>query len=648
MYNRLKTLVNQVRNLGSKKWDDHEMVKVILRSLVFLNPTQVQLIRGNPRYTLMTPEEVIGNFVSFELMIKGSKKINELDDPSTSEAQPVAFKATEEKKEESTSSRQPIDASKLDNEKMSLIIKSFRQILKQRRGKDYKSRSKKVCYKCGKPGHFIAKCPLSSDSDRGDDKKGRRKEKRYYKKKGGDAHVCQEWDSDESSTDSSSDEDAANIAVTKGLLFPNVGHKCLMAKDNKRKKVKSRSSTKYETSSDEDNCSDEEDNLRTLFANLNMQQKETLNELISAIHEKDDLLDSQEDFLIKENKKHVKVKNAYALEVEKCEKLSSELSTCHDVITNLRNENANLIAKVDSNTCDVSIPNLRNDNVDLLAKIEELNISLASLRIENKKLLAKAKELDVCNASISDLRIKNDILHAKVVELKSCKPSTSTVEHTFICTRCRDINVDVIHDHLALIKKQNDHIAQLNAKISEHDLENENFKFARSMLYNGRRPGIKDDIGFQKGDNVKLNAPPKKLSNFVKGKAPMPQDNEGYILYPVGYPESKIRRIHSRKSHSGPNHAFMYKGETSSSRQSTHAKLPKKKTPNASNDHNISFKTFDASYVLTNKSCKVVAKFVGGKHKKSKTCVWVPKVLVSNAKGPKTIWVPKPRTKLVL
>jgi hypothetical protein len=78
MYNRLKNLVNQVRNLGSKKWDDHEMVKVILRSLVFLNPTQVQLIRGNPRYTLMTPEEVIGNFVSFELMIKGSKKINEV------------------------------------------------------------------------------------------------------------------------------------------------------------------------------------------------------------------------------------------------------------------------------------------------------------------------------------------------------------------------------------------------------------------------------------------------------------------------------------------------------------------------------------------------------------------------------------------
>jgi hypothetical protein len=310
----------------------------------------------------MSPEEVIGKFVSFELMIKGSKKIIEQGASSTPDVQPVAFKATEEKKENSTPSRVPIDASKLDNEEMALISKSFCQILKQRRGKDYKSRSKKVSYKCGKPGHFIAKCPLSSDSDRDNDKKGKRKEKkRYYKKKGGDAHVCREWDSDESSTDSSSDEDAANIAVTKGLLFPNVGHKCLMAKDDK-KKVKSRSSTKYATSSDEDNSSDDEENLLTLFANLNMQQKEKLNELISAIHEKDELLDSQEDFLIKENKKHVKVKNAYALEVEKCEKLSSELSTCHDVISNLRNENAKLIAKVEkSNVCDDSIDNLRND-----------------------------------------------------------------------------------------------------------------------------------------------------------------------------------------------------------------------------------------------------------------------------------------------
>jgi hypothetical protein len=211
-------------------------------------------------------------------MIKDSKNIVNLEQGATStpEVQPVAFKATEEEKKESTSSRLLIDASKLDNKELALIIKSFRQILRQRRGKDYKSRSKKVCYRCGKSGHFIAKCPISSESDRDEDKKGKKEKKRYYKRKGGDAHICREWDSDESSTDSSSDEDAANIAVNKGLLFPNVGHKCLMAKDDKKKKVHTRATPKYTTSSDEGSSSDSEDNLMSLFANLSMDQKKKI------------------------------------------------------------------------------------------------------------------------------------------------------------------------------------------------------------------------------------------------------------------------------------------------------------------------------------------------------------------------------------
>jgi hypothetical protein len=162
-------------------------------------------------------------------------------------------------------------------------------------------------------------------------------------------------------------------------------------------------------------------------------KRKKLNELIEAINEKDELLDSQEDFLIKENKKFVKLKNAYAQEVQKCENLTKELSICYNSISSLRNENASLVYKV--------------------------------------------KELNVCNDFISCLRNKNVILNAKIEELNVCKPSTSTVEHVSICTRCRDINVDAIDDHLAMIKKQNDHIAQLNAKIAEHELENKKFKF---------------------------------------------------------------------------------------------------------------------------------------------------------------------------
>jgi chromosome segregation ATPase len=139
--------------------------------------------------------------------------------------------------------------------------------------------------------------------------------------------------------------------------------------------------------------------------------------------------------------------------------LTKELSICHDSITNLRIENDSLIAKID-----------------------KLNESISSLRTKNASLISKAKDLNVCNDSISCLRDENAILNAKIEELKSCKPSTSTVDHVTICTRCRDVNVDAIHAHLALIKQQNDHIAQLTAKINEHEIENEKIKFARSML----------------------------------------------------------------------------------------------------------------------------------------------------------------------
>jgi chromosome segregation ATPase len=107
-------------------------------------------------------------------------------------------------------------------------------------------------------------------------------------------------------------------------------------------------------------------------------------------------------FSLNKIKKFVKLKNAYAQEVEKCENLSKELSICHDSISSLRTENASLVSK-----------------------IEKLNI---------------------CNDSISCLRDENAILNAKIEELNVCKPSTSTVEHVSICTRCRDINVEAVGD----------------------------------------------------------------------------------------------------------------------------------------------------------------------------------------------------------
>jgi hypothetical protein len=55
--------------------------------------------------------------------------------------------------------------------------------------------------------------------------------------------------------------------------------------------------------------------------------------------------------------------------------------------------------------------------------------------------------------------------------------------------------------------------------------------------------------------------------------------------------------------------------------------MPKKKIPTASNEHNISFKTFGASYVLTNKSGKIVAKYVGVNRRVQKLVFGYPRCL---------------------
>jgi hypothetical protein len=104
--------------------------------------------------------------------------------------------------------------------------------------------------------------------------------------------------------------------------------------------------------------------------------------------------------------------------------------------------------------------------------------------------------------------------------------------------------------------------------------------------------------------------------------------------------------VHAKHAHVH-HHAYIYRNEASHFRHSvSHAKLAQmpKKINKASTRPHLSFKTFDASYVLTSKSVKVIAKYVGYTHKSPRTCIWVPKVLVSNVKGPKTIWVPKNKT----
>ena len=68
MYTRLKKLINKVRSYGSKKWNDHKVVKRMLRAFSMRNLTLCTLIRENPNFKRMTPDEVLGKIINHEMM----------------------------------------------------------------------------------------------------------------------------------------------------------------------------------------------------------------------------------------------------------------------------------------------------------------------------------------------------------------------------------------------------------------------------------------------------------------------------------------------------------------------------------------------------------------------------------------------------
>jgi hypothetical protein len=118
---------------------------------------------------------------------------------------------------------------------------------------------------------------------------------------------------------------------------------------------------------------------------------------------------------------------------------------------------------------------------------------------------------------------------------------------------------------------------------------------------NARKSHIKNGIGYKNGGkhNSRVNSNSKEFTKFTKGN----------------FYQYKKQRLNNTNH---PSYA------------------------NASYISHMSYHGFDASYVLmTNKFGRVVVLYVGPHHKRSKTCVWVPKYLVTNIRGPKQIWVSK-------
>jgi hypothetical protein len=166
MFNRLKKLVNKVRVLGSKKWTDRMLTERLMMAYTLMNYNVVILIHQDPAYKKMTSNDVLERIMNHEMNIQEVNNIKNLyTGVSTSKKQDIALKATNKSKKKKAIIQSPSEEQEEgeeDEDEMDLFIKKFNKFIKKRRpykgDRREKSRSKRVCYNCGKNGHFIVQC----------------------------------------------------------------------------------------------------------------------------------------------------------------------------------------------------------------------------------------------------------------------------------------------------------------------------------------------------------------------------------------------------------------------------------------------------------------------------------------------------------
>jgi capsule polysaccharide export protein KpsE/RkpR len=267
-----------------------------------------------------------------------------------------------------------------------------------------------------------------------------------------------------------------------------------------------------------------------------------------------------------------------------------------------------------------------------------------SLALEIKRNEMLSSELSTCHDSISSLKSINDDLNAK---LEIANKSTSCVEHVKICNRCKDFDVNACSEHLVSISKLNDELASLNAQLKTSKSEFDKIKFARDAYTIGRHPSIKDGLGFKR--KVKnLTSHKASISAKEKGKAPMASSakkNHAFMYHD---------RRHSRNAYRSCN-AYGSNAMIASSSSYMHGRdMPRKNvihhTPRRDvahvprkviNEPSTIFHTCNASFAICRKDKKVIARKLGARCKGDKTCIWVPKTIVTNFVGPNKSWVPK-------
>jgi hypothetical protein len=266
-----------------------------------------------------------------------------------------------------------------------------------------------------------------------------------------------------------------------------------------------------------------------------------------------------------------------------------------------------------------------------------------SFALEIKRNEMLSSELSACHESVSSLKDLNVELNTKLEEANATR---SCVEHVVICNRCKDFDVNACDEYLISIAKLNDEVASLNAQLKTCKVDFDKLKFARDAYAVGRHLSIKDELGFQKETkNLTCQRTPVLKE---KGKAPMAsssQKNHAYI-----YDRKLSRNAYNDRCY---DHAVLPSYHTSHAMvasSSTHDYGTNRPRRNhvvshaprrVHNGPTIVYHACNTSFVLSYKNTKVVARKLGSKYKGDKTCIWVPKVIMTNLVGPNKSWIPK-------
>jgi hypothetical protein len=186
-------------------------------------------------------------------------------------------------------------------------------------------------------------------------------------------------------------------------------------------------------------------------------------------------------------------------------------------------------------------------------------------------------------------------------------------------------------------------VTSLNAQLKTSKSEFDKLKFARDAYTIGRHPSIKDGLGFKR-ETKNLTSHKAPIPTKEKGKAPMAtnaQKNHAFI-----YDRKFSRNVHHDRSCNAYDSNAMFASSSSyMHKKNVIHHMPRRNVTHVPrkivNESSTIYHVCNASFAICRKDRKVVARKLGAKCKGDKTCIWVPKDVVTNLVGPNKSWVPK-------